>query len=65
MLTPGLVLYPFLIAYLQHELNKVWAVEGEPLDPWSDDTSTDAKSSTGAMPWLKVPTGQTTDPAEA
>jgi hypothetical protein len=35
MLAPGLLLYPFLFAYLQHELNKVWAIEGKPLDPWS------------------------------
>jgi hypothetical protein len=65
MLTPGLLLHPFLSAYLQHELNKVWAVEGEPLDPWPADTSTEAKWSTGTMPWLKGLAGQTTEPAEA
>jgi hypothetical protein len=35
MLAPGLFLFPFLFAYLQHELNKVWAIEGELLDPWT------------------------------
>jgi hypothetical protein len=34
MLALGLLLPPLLFAYLQHELNKVWAIEGEPLDPW-------------------------------
>jgi hypothetical protein len=29
---PALLLYPILFAYLQHELNKVWVVEGEPVD---------------------------------
>ena len=65
VLAPGLLLSPVLFSYLQHELNKVWAVEGEPLDPWPADTSREAKRSTGTMPWLKPPTGQTTEPVEA
>jgi hypothetical protein len=60
MLAPGLLLHPFLLAYLQHELNKVWAVEGEPLDPSPADASRDA---TGTMPWLRGSRGQTTEPA--
>jgi hypothetical protein len=47
ILAPGLVLVPVLFAYLQHELNKVWAVEGEPLDPWRADSA-------GTLPWLKA-----------
>jgi DNA-binding transcriptional ArsR family regulator len=51
---PGLLLPPALFAYLQHELNRVWAVEGEPLDPWPADTSTEANRSIGTLPWLKA-----------
>jgi hypothetical protein len=65
VLAPGLLLPPVLFSYLQYELNKLWAVEGEPLDPWPDDTSREANCSTGAMPWLKELRGQTTEPAEA
>jgi FtsH-binding integral membrane protein len=54
ILTPGLLLGPVLLAYLQHELNKVWAVEGEPLDPWPAGTSREASRSTGTLPWLKA-----------
>jgi cytochrome b len=54
ILTPGLLFPPVLFAYLQHELNKVWAVEGEPLDPWAADTSREASRSTGTLPWLKA-----------
>jgi hypothetical protein len=60
ILTPGLLFPPALFAYLQHELNKVWAVEGEPLDPWPAGTSRDASPSTGTLPWLKAPNGRTT-----
>jgi hypothetical protein len=63
MLAPGLLLHPLLVAYLQHELNKVWAVEGEPLDPWSADASTNAKCSTGTTPWLRAVPAKTTQPA--
>jgi hypothetical protein len=63
LLAPGLLLYPLLVAYLQHELNKVWAVEGEPLDPWSADASRNAKCSTGTTPWLRVLAAKTAEPA--
>jgi hypothetical protein len=65
VLAPGLLLSPVLFPYLQHELNKVWAVEGEPLDPWPADRSREAKRPTGTMPWLKAPTGRTTEPVGA
>jgi hypothetical protein len=54
ILTPGLLFPPVLFAYLQRELNKVWAVEGKPLDPWPADTSREASRSTGTLPWLKA-----------
>jgi hypothetical protein len=53
ILAPGLLLYPILFAYLQHEMNKIWAVEGEPIDPWPADPSRTTKCSTGTMPWLR------------
>lgn len=53
VLASGLLL-PVLFAYMQHELNKIWAVEGEPLDPWATDTSTDAEQASGSMPWLEA-----------
>ena len=37
----GLLALPALTAYLQRELNKVWKVEGQPLDP------------AGRLPWLR------------
>jgi hypothetical protein len=66
MLAPGLLLHPFLFAYLQHQLNKVWTVEGEPLDPWRADPSQDMRCSSKAMPWVrdlrvKPPTRQRAD----
>jgi hypothetical protein len=54
ILTPGLLFPPVLFACLQHELNKVWVVEGEPLDPWPADTSREASRFTGTLPWLKA-----------
>jgi|SRR5271156_760123 len=54
ILTPGLLFPPVLFACLQHELNKVWVVEGEPLDPWPAHTSREASRSTGTLPWLKA-----------
>ncbi len=63
LLGPGLLLHPLLVAYLQHELNKVWAVEGEPLDPWSAEASRNAKCSTGTTPWLRALPAKTTEPA--
>ena len=54
ILTPGLLFPPVLFAYLQHELNKVWAVEGEPLDPWPADTLGEASRYSGTLPWLKA-----------
>jgi hypothetical protein len=60
MLAPGLLLHPLVVAYLQHELNKVWAVEGEPLDPWSAEASTEAKCSTRTTPWLRALPARTT-----
>jgi hypothetical protein len=58
VLATGLFL-PVLFSYMQHELNKVWTVEGEPLDPWGDDTSTEARCPTGDLPWHRGLTGQT------
>jgi hypothetical protein len=40
ILAPGLLFCPILFAYLQYELNKIWAIEGEPLDAWAADAST-------------------------
>jgi len=60
ILTPGLLLGPVLLAYLQHELNKIWAVEAQPLDPWPAGPSREADLSTGTLPWLKAPNGRTT-----
>lgn len=37
ILAPGLLFCPILFAYLQHELNKIWSIEGEPLDAWAAD----------------------------
>lgn len=51
LLAPGLLLHPFLFAYLQHELNKIWAVEGKPLDP----SPTKASDATVTLPPLRVP----------
>jgi hypothetical protein len=65
ILTPGLLLGPVLLAYLQHELNKIWAVEAQPLDPWPAGPSRDADLSTGTLPWLKAPNGRTTEPSVA
>jgi hypothetical protein len=53
VLASGLLL-PVLFSYMQHELNKIWAVEGEPLDPWATDTSTEVEQPGGSMPWLKA-----------
>ena len=63
VLTPSLLLHPLLFSYLQHELNRIWAVEGEPLDPWPADASKALKRSTGTMPWLKGLSDQPTGPA--
>jgi hypothetical protein len=52
VLASGLLL-PVMFSYLQHELNKIWRMEGEPLDPWGTDTAGEAKSSTGTLPWLE------------
>jgi hypothetical protein len=60
VLAPGLLVHPVLFSYLQHELNKVWAVEGEPLDPWPAKASREARWSTGSLPWLKG--GHATEP---
>jgi hypothetical protein len=59
VLATGLLL-PVLFSYMQHELNKIWAVEGEPLDPWGADTSTEAKRPTGgpAMAQRAYPANQ-------
>ena len=54
MLAPGLVAAPALFACLQHELNKIWAVEGKPLDPWPADSSPKANWSTATLPWVKA-----------
>jgi hypothetical protein len=53
VLALGLLLSPVLFAYLQRELNKIWAVEGKPLDPWPAESSSEANCSTGNLPWLK------------
>ena len=53
MLPPGLLLHPLLFAYLQHRLNKLWAVEGEPLDPMPARTSGNAEPAAWALPWLR------------
>jgi hypothetical protein len=53
-LAPGLLILPALFAYLQHELNKIWAVEGMPFDPWPTDTPLGVNWSTGTLPWLKA-----------
>jgi hypothetical protein len=57
LLAPWLLLHPVLFSYLQHELNKVWAAEGEPLDPWPN-TSRKVECSTMTMPWLKEAYGR-------
>jgi hypothetical protein len=62
ILASGLLL-PVLFSYMQHELNKIWATEGEPLDPWGIDTSREANWSTGTLPWLKGHRRQTVEPA--
>jgi hypothetical protein len=63
VLTPGLLLHPVLFSYLQEELNKVWAVEGELLDPWPVAESSETNWSTETMPWLKAPRAKPLDPA--
>lgn len=50
----GWLLAPVLFAYLQRELNKIWKVEGQPLDPWPAESSPEANRSTGTLPWLKA-----------
>jgi hypothetical protein len=54
ILAPGLLLSPVLFAYLQRELNKIWTVEGEPLDSWPADSSTGSNGEVGTLPWLKA-----------
>lgn len=49
ILAPGLLFCPILFAYLQHELNKIWAIEGEPLDAWAADPSTQSEVHGHAM----------------
>ena len=51
-LTAWLLIPLVLFPYMQHELNKVWAVESEPLDPWPADTSREATSA-GTLPAAK------------
>ena len=50
----GSLLAPVLFAYLQSELNKIWKVEGQPLDPWPAESSPEVNRSTGTLPWLKA-----------
>jgi hypothetical protein len=39
ILVPELLFFPVLCAHLQHELNAIWAIEGEPIDSWPTDSS--------------------------
>jgi hypothetical protein len=55
LLLPGLLLHPLLVAYLQHELNKIWTVVGQPLDPWTGTPSASESDLTRRPPWLRSP----------
>jgi hypothetical protein len=64
ILAPALVLGPLLFAYIQKQMNKIWAAQGQLLDP-SPAASWEVNWSTGTLPWLRAPIGRTTHPAGA
>jgi hypothetical protein len=58
----GLLIPQVSFAYLQKELNRLWAVEGQPLDPWPAALAPEATdSSTATLPWLKTKAQNRTD----
>jgi hypothetical protein len=55
LLLPALLVHPLLVAYLQYELNKIWTVLGEPLDPWDGSPPAPEADLTPRWPWLRPP----------
>jgi hypothetical protein len=55
LLLPALLVHPLLVAYLQYELNKIWTVLGEPLDPWDGSPPAPEADHTQRLPWLRPP----------
>jgi hypothetical protein len=54
ILVIGMLVPPVAFAYVQKELNRLWAVEGQPLDPWPAAVGSEASASTAPLPWLKT-----------
>jgi hypothetical protein len=51
----GVLVPPVPFAYVQNELNRLWAIEGQPLDPWPAALASEpADSSTAPLLWLKT-----------
>lgn len=65
ILAPALVLAPLLFAYIQKQMNEIWAAQGQLLDPSPAAASPEVNWSTGTLPWLKSPKGRTTEPSRA
>jgi hypothetical protein len=55
LLLPALLVHPLLVAYLQYELNKIWTVLGEPLDPWNGSPPAPEADLPQRLPWLRAP----------
>jgi hypothetical protein len=64
LLLTALLVHPLLVAYLQYELNKIWTVLGEPLDPWNGSPPAPEADLTQRLPWLR-PTQVTTSTTPA
>jgi hypothetical protein len=54
ILVIGMLVPPVVFAYVQKELNRLWVVEGQPLDPWPAAVGSEASPSTAPLPWLKT-----------
>lgn len=61
LLIPGLLLHPILVAYLQHELNKIWTTIGRPLDQAPATPAAPNTDYSHYPPWLR-PTGPQPQP---
>jgi hypothetical protein len=54
VLVIGMLIPPVAFAYVQKELNRLWEVEGQPLDPWPAAAGSEAGPSTAPLAWLKA-----------